>query len=66
MENLSDNIRKQFDILEGQEMYFVNDLRNMEFFAKNPLNDNKEIIRDKVSAMNHKDINRLLAAEAMT
>ncbi len=65
MENLSNNIKKHFDTLQGQEMYFVSDIRNMEFFEKNPLNNDKETIKNKISAINHGDIKKLGAVDVM-
>jgi hypothetical protein len=66
METLKDNLKKHFDLLKGEQMYFVKDQRNMEFFEKNPLNNKREDVRNKISAINHTDINRLVAAEDMT
>lgn len=45
-------IKKYLDIFESQEMYFVNDNRNLELFAKNPSNKTEEDIRIKTSAIN--------------
>jgi len=66
MSTFTENFRKQFDILKDQEMYFKGDMRNVEYFAKNPKNDNKDEIRLKISAINNHEINDNDALEAMT
>lgn len=66
MSAFTENFRKQFDILKNQEMYFTGDMRNVEYFAKNPKNDNKDEIRLKISAINNHEINDNYALEAMT
>jgi hypothetical protein len=45
-------LKKYIAIFESQEMYFVNDIRNLELFEKNPSNKTEEDIRIKVSAIN--------------
>jgi hypothetical protein len=45
-------LKKYLDIFESQEMYFVNDVRNLELFAKNSSNKTEEDIRIKISAIN--------------
>lgn len=66
MPAFSENFRKQFDILKDQKMYFTGDLRNIEYFAKNSKNNNKDEIRLKISAINNHEINDNYALEAMT
>ena len=45
-------LKKYLDIFGSQEMYFINDNRNLEVFAKNPSNNKEEDIRIKISAIN--------------
>ncbi len=45
-------LKKYLDIFESQEMYFINDVRNLELFKKNPYNKTEEDIRMKISAIN--------------
>ncbi|HEY5746167.1 MAG TPA: hypothetical protein VIU12_08840 [Chryseolinea sp.] len=49
-------LKKYLDIFSGQEMYFVNDNRNIEVFEKIPLNISAEDIQTKLSSINDKDI----------
>lgn len=49
-------LKKYLDIFINQEMYFVNDLKNMELFQTIPRNTSVEDIRTKLSAMNDTDI----------
>src|SRR5690349_9585148 len=49
-------LKKYVDIFLNQEMYFVNDLKNMELFQQIPLNINEADVRSKLSAMNDTDI----------
>ena len=52
-------LKKYLDIFASQEMYFVNDLKNLELFEKTPGNKSAEDIRTKVSAVNDKEIGNL-------
>jgi hypothetical protein len=52
-------LKKYLDIFKNQEMYFVNDLKNLELFKKTNENKNAEDIRTKVSAVNDADISNL-------
>ncbi|HEX6893574.1 MAG TPA: hypothetical protein VF141_22840 [Chryseolinea sp.] len=52
-------LKKYLDIFESQEMYFVNDLKNLELFKKTHENKNAEDIRTKVSAVNDTEISNL-------
>lgn len=56
MSKFDASLKKYLDIFANQEMYFVNDLRNMELFQKIPLNTNAEDIQTKLSAINDSDI----------
>jgi hypothetical protein len=52
-------LKKYLDIFASQEMYFVNDLKNLELFKKTPGNKDVEDIRVKVSAVNDTEIGNL-------
>lgn len=52
-------LKKYLDIFASQEMYFVNDLKNLELFQKTPGNKDAEDIRTKVSAVNDMEIGNL-------
>lgn len=56
MTKFDTSLRKYLDIFTSQEMYFVNDLKNLEVFAKYPNNVNADDIVVKLSAMNDMDI----------
>lgn len=56
MTKFETTLKKYLDIFAGQEMYFVNDLRNMELFSKTQGNSNAEDVRTKVSVLNDTDI----------
>lgn len=49
-------LKKYLDTFSDQEMYFVNDIRNLEFFKENPSNSNVESIRMKLSALHDQDL----------
>ena len=59
------SLKKHLDIFNGQEMYFVNDTRNLELFSKTPGNSKAEDVRTKVSALNDADIRTLLLEDPM-
>jgi hypothetical protein len=50
-------LKKYVDIFTNQEMYFVNDLKNIELFNKYSLNIDADDIRIKLSSMSDTDIN---------
>ena len=52
-------LKKYLDIFASQEMYFINDLKNLELFQKTPGNKDAEDVRTKVSAINDKEIGNL-------
>ena len=58
-------LKKYLDIFQDQEMYFINDVRNLELFASIPQNLTEEDIRTKVSAINDVDLRRLCIEDAM-
>jgi hypothetical protein len=49
-------LKKYLDIFAGQEMYFINDIRNLALFEQKPLNTSAEDIQTKLSAINDEDI----------
>lgn len=51
MSNYKPSLKKYLDIFLGQEMYFINDTRNLELFRKNPDNNKEEDIQTKMSAI---------------
>jgi hypothetical protein len=56
-------LKKYLDIFANQEMYFVNDIRNLELFQKIPSNNNAEDIRTKLSAINDADVSKYAILE---
>jgi len=52
-------LKKYLDIFVSQEMYFVNDLKNLELFNKTPGNKDAVDVRTKVSAVNDKEVGNL-------
>jgi hypothetical protein len=56
MSKFETSLKKYLDIFKDQEMYFVNDTRNLELFSRTPSNSKKEDIRTKVSALNDSDV----------
>jgi hypothetical protein len=65
MNKFEASLKKYFNIFEGQEMYFVNDVRNLELFASTPQNLTEEDIRTKVSAINDSELRHLYIQDAM-
>ncbi len=51
MSTFETSLRKYIQIFIDQEMYFINDIRTLELFGKNPLNTKAEDIKTKISAM---------------
>ena len=56
MSKFDASLKKYLNIFANQEMYFVNDLRNIELFQNIPLNTNADDIRTKLSAINDSDV----------
>ena len=50
-------LKKYLDVFSDQEMYFVNDIRNLELFKENPTNRSADEVRMKLSAVNDNDLN---------
>jgi hypothetical protein len=65
MTKFQESLKKYLDLYGDQEMYFVNDTRNLEFFKANPSNTKLEDIQQKLSLMNDADFNKLGAHEVM-
>lgn len=51
MNDFQSTLKKYLDIFAGQEMYFINDTRNLELFRKNPGNTKPDDVRMKISAI---------------
>lgn len=67
MERFQTTLKKYLDIFSNQEMYFVNDLKNLDVFKKYPLNTNADDIRIKLSSINDMDIiNNTLLEDVIT
>src|SRR6478735_1312631 len=58
-------LKKYVDAFSDQEMYFVNDIRNLEFFKENPENSSIESIRMKLSALHDHDLAENYVTEEM-
>lgn len=65
MTKFQESLKKYLDLYADQEMYFTNDIRNLEFFKANPLNTKLEDIQQKLSLMNDSDFIKLGASEMM-
>jgi hypothetical protein len=65
MAKFQETLKKYLHLYSGQERYFTNDTKNLEFFKTYPSNSNLEDILQKISAMNDADFNKLGAQEAM-
>lgn len=61
-----DSILKKFiDLFKDQEMYFLNDKRNVDLFAANPSNKDAETIRMKVSSVNDEEFRLHISPDEM-
>lgn len=56
MNKFEEALKKYLETFANQEMYFINDTRNLELFQRFPLNTNEDDIRMKVSAINETEI----------
>jgi hypothetical protein len=65
MTKFQESLKKYLDLYSDQEMYFVNDARNLEFFKEYPLNTKPEDILQKLSLMSDLDFSKLNAQEPM-
>lgn len=65
MSKFETTLKKYLDIFFGQEMYFVNDTKNLELFKNTPGNSTADDVRTKVSALNDTDIRTLSIEEDM-
>jgi hypothetical protein len=58
-------LKKYLDIFSNQEMYFVNELRNIELFSKTPGNTKADDVKTKVSALNDSEVRSLSLEDDM-
>lgn len=65
MTKFETTLKKYLDLFADQEMYFVNDLRNIELFSKTPDNSKPENVKTKVSALNDTDVRSLSLEDDM-
>ena len=56
MNKFETSLKKYVDIFINQEMYFVNDLKNVDLFQSIPLNTVADDMRTKLSSMNDPDV----------
>ncbi|WP_420387395.1 hypothetical protein [Roseivirga sp.] len=62
---LGEKLREYAEKLKKREDFFLSDVRRHEYFAENPQNDNEEIVRQKLSVLNHHEIHDLACHEEM-
>jgi hypothetical protein len=55
MNSFETTLRKYLDLFADQEMYFLNDKKNLDLFAANPTNTSADTIRIKVSSINDEE-----------
>jgi len=65
MTPFEETLKKYLDTFHGQEGYFLNDIRNLEFFKANPLNHTEDIVRAKISSISDPGLNNSNATEDM-
>jgi hypothetical protein len=65
MNKFETTLKKYLDIFAGQEMYFVNDSKNLELFSKTPGNSSIDDIKTKVSSLNDVDVRSLSLEDEM-
>jgi len=66
MNKFDSALKKYIEIFTNQEMYFVNDLKNLELFKKYPFNTSADDIHVKLSSINDTDIsNNALMEDAI-
>lgn len=58
-------LKKYLALFADQEMYFVSDTRNLEFFAKNPTNTTPEDIRLKIGSVDATELTKQNLTEDM-
>lgn len=60
-----EELKSQFDILKVEEQYFIKDQKNMDYFALNPTNTDRQEILTKISAINSRELNDISGAQDM-
>lgn len=65
MSKFDTSLKKYLEVFKDQEMYFVNDTRNLELFSKTPGNSKVDDVRTKVSALNDVDIRTMFLEDHM-
>ncbi|MBX2964411.1 MAG: hypothetical protein KF687_18025 [Cyclobacteriaceae bacterium] len=55
MNKFEEILKKYLSLFVDQEMYFINDKKNLDLFASNPSNDTEDSIRMKVSSINDEE-----------
>ena len=63
--SIVEQMKEAFNTLKGEEMYFISDQRHFKYFAEYPLNNDKEVVRSKISVINNKELNDVNGAEYM-
>ncbi len=58
-------LKKYLDLFTDQEMYFVSDTRNLEFFEKNPANTTPEDPRHKIGSVDPTELTKQILTEDM-
>lgn len=59
------SLKKHLELFANQEMYFVSDSRNLEFFGKNPVNTKAEDIRLKIGSVDATELTKQNLTEDM-
>lgn len=66
MNSFETALKKYLALFADQEMYFVNDTRNLELYKSNPFNKNADDIRTKISAISDDpDVQQLTNVEEL-
>ena len=65
MNKFETTLRKYLDLFADQEMYFLNDKRNVDLFAQNPLNTDADTIQMKVSSINDEEFRLHVSPDEM-
>jgi len=63
MNKFHDSLQKYLDIYAGQETYFSNDTRSLEFYKEYPLNKNRQDIIQKISVIADADLHKFNAQD---
>jgi hypothetical protein len=65
MNKFETTLHKYLDLFADQEMYFLNDKRNVDLFAQNPLNTDAGTIQMKVSSINDEEFRLHVSPDEM-